>query len=148
MVRRLMFVQLKTGYDADHGPSWVCWVEFTRSWATARFHGRELRRTNGVRGNFADVATGEEFWVSGPKRDRTDTRYGPRTTAVDEDAREAYEAFLAGHPGVHPARRARAAGAPVCGDAGDKVGRRRVPAAGSARLAGAGRQDVRNPPDG
>ncbi len=94
-----MFVQLKTGFDTDLGPSWIGWVDFNRSWNTARFHGRELRRTPGLwTGNFADVETGETYWISGPKRDRTDTRYGPATTTVDEDAVEPYEAFLGGAP--------------------------------------------------
>jgi hypothetical protein len=99
MARRLMFVQLKSGHDTDRGPSWIAWVEFNRSWKTARFHGRELRRRpSGWDGNFVDVETREEFWVSGPKRDRTDTRYGPIPPTVDDDARGAYDAFLAGAP--------------------------------------------------
>lgn len=96
MARRLMFVQLKTGFDTDRGPSWICWVEFNRSWNTARFHGRELRRVRSWDANFYDVETDETWWISGPKRDRTDTRYGPATTVVDEVARALYEAFLAG----------------------------------------------------
>jgi hypothetical protein len=98
MAKRLMFVQLKSGFDIDRGPSWIGWVDFTKSWATARFHGRELRRhkTPGADANFYDVATDEEFWVSGPKRDRTDTRHGPAATVIDDDARHEYEAFLAG----------------------------------------------------
>ncbi|GAA4209548.1 hypothetical protein [Actinocatenispora rupis] len=98
MPRRLMYVQLKSGHDTDRGPSWIAWVEFTRTWATARVHGRTLRRWNGVAGNFIDVDTDEEFWLSGPKRDRSDGRYGPGQPTVDEDAREAYEEFLAGGP--------------------------------------------------
>lgn len=95
--RRVMFVQLKTGYNLDRGPSWIGWVEFNRSWKTARYRGRELRRFPGMfDANFYDVQTREEFWISGPKRDRTDTRYGPATTEVDDDVREAYDAFLAG----------------------------------------------------
>ncbi|MEN0130870.1 MAG: hypothetical protein AAGC49_15645 [Brevundimonas sp.] len=93
-----MFVQLKTGFDIDRGPSWICWVDFNRSWNTARFHGRELRRFQSFDSNFYDVATGEEFWLSGPKRDRTDTRYGPASTVVEDDVRETYGAFLRGAP--------------------------------------------------
>ncbi|MDX6254631.1 MAG: hypothetical protein QOJ11_965 [Frankiales bacterium] len=93
-----MFVQLKTGYDTDRGPSWICWVDFNKTWKTARFHGRELRRFQHPDSNFYDVATDELFWLSGPKRNRTDTRYGPDQPHVDEDAREAYEAFLDGAP--------------------------------------------------
>ena len=98
MARRIMFVQQKSGYDIDQGPCWIGWVEFNRTWKTARAHGRELRRFQGIDSNFYDVDTGEWFWLSGPKRDRTDTRYGPRDVPVDEDAREAYEAFLGGSP--------------------------------------------------
>ena len=98
MPKRLMFVQLKTGYDIDRGPSWIAWVDFNRSWKTARFHDRELRRFQAPDANFCDVATDEWFWLSGPKRDGTDTRYGPQGTQVDHDAETAYRAFLAGEP--------------------------------------------------
>lgn len=93
-----MFVQQKTGYDIDRGACWICWVDFTKTWKTARFHGRELRRLQQPDSNFYDVATDELFWLSGPKRDRTDARYGPTQPQVDADAREAYEAFLRGAP--------------------------------------------------
>jgi len=94
-----MFVQLKTGHDIDRGPSWIGWVEFNRTFKTARYRGRELRRWPGLfDANFFDVETKEKFWLSGPKRDRSDTRYGPSTTEVDEDARDTYYAFLAGAP--------------------------------------------------
>jgi hypothetical protein len=96
--RRLMFVQLKTGYDIDRGPSWICWVDFNKSWNTARFLGKELRRFQSFDANFYDVDTREDYWLSGPKRDRTDLRYGPGSPSIDEDAREAYDAFLSGAP--------------------------------------------------
>ncbi|OIV36837.1 hypothetical protein BIV57_14330 [Mangrovactinospora gilvigrisea] len=99
MPRRIMFVQLKTGYDIDRGPSWIGWVDFSRTWATAYFHGRTLRRAGGMYdANFYDVETDEEFWLSGPKRDRTDTRYGPTAPDIEPDAAEAYRAFLGGAP--------------------------------------------------
>jgi hypothetical protein len=96
-----MYVQLKTGFDIDKGPAWIAWVRFTKSWRTAYVHGRTLRRVTGTAyanhdANFYDVDTGEAFWLSGPKRDRTDGRYSSEQPAVDEDARQAYEAFLAG----------------------------------------------------
>lgn len=91
-----MFVQLKSGYDLDRGPSWICWVDFNKSWNTARFHGKELRRFQSFDANFYDVETDENYWLSGPKRDRTDLRYGPGSPVIDDDAVETYEAFLAG----------------------------------------------------
>ena len=96
-----MYVQLKTGYDVDAGPSWIGWVRFTKSWRTAYFQGRTLRRVTGTAyanqdANFYDTETDEGFWISGPKRDRTDGRYGHRRPVVEEDARADYEAFLSG----------------------------------------------------
>ena len=94
---RVMFVQLKTGYGSDQGPCWVSVVRFNRSWKTAYWHGKTLRRSSALLdGNFFDVDTDEEYWVSGPHRDRRDTRYSNVTPDIDEDARAAYEAFLNG----------------------------------------------------
>jgi hypothetical protein len=99
MARRIMYVQLKTGYNLDLGRAWICWVRFTRTWQTAYVHGRTLRRSRGMfDANFFDIETDEEFWLSGPKRDRTDGRYSRVQPTVDEDARRAYEAFLLGDP--------------------------------------------------
>jgi hypothetical protein len=97
MPRRIMFVHVKTGYDTDRGPSWIGWVDFSKSWNTAYFRGRAMRRAGGMSdANFYDVETGEEFWIPGPKRDRTDTRYGPGHPEVEPEAARAYRAFLGG----------------------------------------------------
>lgn len=39
-----------------------------------------------------------KLWLSGPKRDRTEARYGHGAPAVDDDARADYEASLDGAP--------------------------------------------------
>ncbi|MFC7597521.1 hypothetical protein ACFQU3_19550 [Terrabacter sp. GCM10028922] len=103
MAERVMYLQLKTGYNTDRGPAWIARVRFTRSWRTAYVYGRTLARVTGTAranfdSNFCDVDTGETFWMCGPKRDRTDGRYTSRQPLVDEDAREPYEAFLDGSP--------------------------------------------------
>lgn len=100
---RIMYVQLKSGYDRDRGPAWIARVRFSASWRTAFVHGRTLRRTTGTAcagadANFYDVDTGDLFWLSGPKRDRTDGRYSSVQPLVDDDVRGEYEAFLAGAP--------------------------------------------------
>ena len=98
-----MYVQLKTGYPLDRGPAWITRVGFSKSWRTAYVHGRTLRRTTGSAyanhdSNFYDVASEEEFWISGPKRDRTDGRYSSQQPEVEPDVRAEYDAFLAGTP--------------------------------------------------
>ena len=108
MTERIMYVQLKTGHDTDAGPAWIAKVNFNRTWKTLRFHGRTLRRMHsgmdgyGRDANFYDMDSGEMYWVSGPKRDRTDGRYSSLQPLVDADARADYEAFLAG--GTLPGR--------------------------------------------
>lgn len=99
MPDRVMFVQLKSGYGADRGPAWISVVRFNRTWKTAYWQGKTLRRSPRLfDGNFVDVETADEYWISGPHRDRADTRYSNVTPAVDDDARAAYEAFLSGAP--------------------------------------------------
>jgi hypothetical protein len=48
--------------------------------------------------NFYGVETDEAFWISGPKRDWSGTRYGPEGPTVEGDAADAYRAFLQGAP--------------------------------------------------
>ena len=96
-----MYVQLKTGYPLDQGPAWIARVRFSKTWRTVYFHGRTLARVTGTAyanrdWNFYDVQTGEGFWISGPKRKRTDARYSSQQPEVEPTARAAYEAFLAG----------------------------------------------------
>ncbi|WP_156364089.1 hypothetical protein [Curtobacterium sp. Leaf261] len=98
MPERIMYVQLKTGHALDAGPAWISRVRFTKSWRTAYFQGRTLAREHSWDANFRDVDTDEWFWLSGPKRDRTDARYGHGDPIIDDDARADYEAFLDGDP--------------------------------------------------
>jgi len=60
-----MFVHLKTGYNTDMGPAWISRVRFSKTWKTAYWQGRTLRRWQGASANFVDVASGEEFWWLG-----------------------------------------------------------------------------------
>lgn len=103
MPERIMYVQLKTGFNTDKGPAWISLVRFSKSWRTAYFQGRTLARVTGTAyanadSNFYDLETGEGFWISGPKRDRTDARYSRQQPLVDDDVRGDYEAFLRGRP--------------------------------------------------
>ena len=98
MAERVMFVQLKTGHGTDKGPAWISRVRFNRSWRTAYWHGKTLRRRQGIDANFHDVETHEEYWLSGPHRDQADTRYSNIRPEIDDDVRNEYEAFLCGGP--------------------------------------------------
>jgi hypothetical protein len=101
-VERIMYVELKTGFS-DNGPAWVGKVRFSKTGRTAYYRGRNLQRHNGVYGNYIDVETGEEYWISGVKRDRTDRHWaGGGPVEIDSDVRGDYlklvKANVAGRP--------------------------------------------------
>lgn len=105
MPDRIMYFQLKTGYDLDRGPAWIGSVRFSKTWRTAYFHDRTLARVTGTAranvdgdANFYDVDTGDLYWISGPKRDRTDGRYSAQQPTVESEVKIQYEAFLTGAP--------------------------------------------------
>ena len=103
MPKRIMFVQLKSGFNTDAGPAWITRVRFTKTGRTAYFHDRTLRRTTGTAyangdANFRDVESGEDFWISGPKRDSTDARYSRQQPLVEDDVLAEYEDFLGSAP--------------------------------------------------
>ena len=87
MAKRVMCAHLKTGYVTDRGPAWISWVNFSRTWNTAYFDGHTLRRAQGIDANFVDIGTGDEYWVSAPKRDRTDGRYCNLRPTMPDDAK-------------------------------------------------------------
>jgi hypothetical protein len=60
-------------------------------------HSTHLRRKpcGGGPGNHFDVDTGEEFWVSGVKKDRADRHWaGSGPVHIDHDVRDEYERLI------------------------------------------------------
>ncbi|MCC6493978.1 MAG: hypothetical protein IT424_13270 [Pirellulales bacterium] len=85
---QLVYVELKSGYS-DNGPAWIGWGRFTRTGRSLYFHDKMLQacKGGGIAGNFFDVETGEEYWVSGPKKDGRDRhRHGGGPVQIDDDA--------------------------------------------------------------
>jgi hypothetical protein len=68
--RVLRYIELKTGY-ADNGPAWIARVRLSRSGRALYFDGKLLKsaRGGGIAGNYFDAQTGDEYWVSGVKKD-------------------------------------------------------------------------------
>jgi hypothetical protein len=88
-----MYVELKSG--GDSGPAWIGRVRFSKTGRTAYYRGRTLRRAQGVSGNHVDVASGDEYWISGVKRDGTDRHWaGGGPVDIDDDVRDEYLAMV------------------------------------------------------
>jgi len=57
----------------------------------------ELFIRGGNGSNHYDVATGEEYWISGVKKDRHDRHWSGRgVVEIDDDARDEYERIVGG----------------------------------------------------
>lgn len=74
MQYRVMYIELKSGYN-DDGPAWIGRVAFSKSGQTIYFNDKALKKFQGISGNFYDVETGEEYWVSGVKKDGKDRHW-------------------------------------------------------------------------
>jgi hypothetical protein len=92
-VDRIMYVELKSGND--RGPAWIGRVRTSKTGRTVYYRGKTLRRQQGVAGNHVDVDSGEEFWVSGIKKDGTDRHWaGSGPVEIDPDVFDEYLAMV------------------------------------------------------
>jgi hypothetical protein len=83
-----MYVESKSG--GLDGEGRIGWVELSRTRRTFHYKGRRLLKTkSGYKYNCIDEETGEQYWLSGPRKDGADKLYGG-IVQVDEDARVEY----------------------------------------------------------
>jgi hypothetical protein len=68
----------------------IAWVGFSRTGRTVYFGDRTLSRHHGISGNFVDTESGEEYWISAPKKRGGDAHPAEIGTSVtvDDDAKD------------------------------------------------------------
>lgn len=92
---RVMYVEHKAG-----GPARIGRVYFSRSGKTLYYRQKAFKslKGSGICGNYYDTATGEEYWISGPKRDGRNHHWAERGgyTDIDTDVLEEYMRFRKG----------------------------------------------------
>ena len=87
-MKRIMYIECKK--DGLTGEGRIGWVEFSRSMRSFYYAGKRLQKTrSGYKYNCVDVETGDNYWISGPKRNGMDRLYGG-TVEIDDDARVEY----------------------------------------------------------
>ncbi|MFN3650547.1 MAG: 1-deoxy-D-xylulose-5-phosphate synthase [Armatimonadota bacterium] len=90
MRARIMYVEYK-GHEIV-GPGCITRIQYSKSGSSIYFRGKRLQTLSGTgvhKSNYIDVETGEEYWVSGPRRDGKDRLYGG-VVEIDDDVREEY----------------------------------------------------------
>jgi hypothetical protein len=86
-MKRIMYIECKAqGLD---GPGRIGRVGFSRSRQSFYYAGKRFKKTSGYKYNCFDVETGENYWISGPKRNGQDKLHGG-VVEIDEDARIEY----------------------------------------------------------
>jgi hypothetical protein len=88
---RVMYIECKAGGLTGAGR--IGRVTFSKTGRTLHYRGQRFQSLKGAgfKSNYYDVDTGEDYWISGPKRRGGDALYGGSTPIeIDEDVREEY----------------------------------------------------------
>ena len=75
------------------GPARIGRVSFSKTGRTLYYGGRAFQSSKGAgfKSNYVDIESGDEFWISGPRRDGLDRLYGERLPVeIDDECRAEY----------------------------------------------------------
>jgi hypothetical protein len=69
----IKYIELKSGFS-DNGNAWIGLVSYSKSGKTIYFNGKAFQSLNGmgISGNYFDLESGDEYWISGVKKDMSD----------------------------------------------------------------------------
>lgn len=88
---RIMYIERKAG--SLTGTARIGRVTYSKTGATIFYGGREFisLKGSGFKANYIDVKSGEEYWISGPRKDGRDALYATNVAPeVDADVRDEY----------------------------------------------------------
>ncbi|GAB3838755.1 1-deoxy-D-xylulose-5-phosphate synthase [Hymenobacter jeollabukensis] len=97
MPTRIMYIESKAA--GLTGPARIGRVSFSRTYQSIYYRGQHFQRLggHGFKSNYFDVATGDDYWISGCRKDGADRLYGERLPVeIDEDVREEYWTTIRG----------------------------------------------------
>lgn len=94
---RIMYIERKG--EGLSGPARIGRVTFSKTGRTLTYGGRSFRsnKGHGFKSNYFDTQTGEDYWISGCRKDGCDRLY-PGHIEIDADVQEAYWREIRGLP--------------------------------------------------
>ena len=101
---RIMYIENKSaqpqGSHGVVGPARIGRVTFSKTGKSLHYKGRTFQslKGSGFKANYYDLETGDQYWISGPKKNGADGLYGPRPTPIDEEVREEYWTLIRKQP--------------------------------------------------
>jgi hypothetical protein len=91
---RIMYIELKSGNGHnDRGSARIGRVTFSKSGKSIYYNGLKFQslKGSGICANYFEVASGDEYWISGCKKNGQDRHWaGGGPVEIDEDVREEY----------------------------------------------------------
>ncbi|WP_312993251.1 hypothetical protein [Chryseobacterium flavum] len=91
MKPKIMYLENKS--LGHHGLAWIGFVEFSKSGQTVYFNNRAIKKLKnpGINANHFDIETGEEYWVSGVKKNGQDRhQFGSGKIMIDRGSIDEY----------------------------------------------------------
>ena len=88
---RIMYIECKAG--GLTGPARIGRVTFSQTGRTLYYRGQKFQSLKGLgfKSNYYDVETGNDYWISGPKRNSIKSiAAGNSPIEIDDDVREEY----------------------------------------------------------
>ncbi|MDB3907305.1 hypothetical protein N9355_07520 [Crocinitomicaceae bacterium] len=92
---RIMYIEDKS--SGLEGNARIGRVYFSKSGKTLYYKGRKFQslKGTGFKANYFDIESGDEFWISGPRKDRQDRLYGGQLgVEIDTDIKNEYLKLL------------------------------------------------------
>ena len=99
MKSRVMYIECKSG--EANGQARIGRVHFSKTGSTLRYGDLEFisLKGRGFKSNYLETASGEEYWISGPRKDGEDRLYvSAAPVEIDEDVRDEYWSDIRGLP--------------------------------------------------
>ena len=98
MQPRIMYIEDKSE-GLTGGEAHIGLVTYSQTGKTLYYAGKSFESLKGgYKANYRCVETGQEYWISGPKRRGGDGLYGGGGAIVDADVREEYWTVIRNRP--------------------------------------------------
>lgn len=94
---RIMYIENKSG--GLEGDARIGRVFFSKTGATLYYRGKKFRslKGSGFKANYFEIETGDEYWISGPRKDKADRLYGGnKGVQIDDNVKDEYFAYIIG----------------------------------------------------